>query len=109
MEKLEALKNYEKEFSQELKNSNISLDELYDLGLTEEELKVEMFLRSIYGDSTIKTIEEDKPLDEGSKTIEKINQQDIVLNRSLSNMHEEIEQDKFNTDLEGILAKVNNV
>ena len=110
MDKPNMLTNYESEYSLEIKNVKISLEELRELGLSEQDLKAEAYLRTIYGDAVLNKKEETAAdVITGQKTVEKINEKDISLNRSLSNEHEKIERDDFNFMLEGVLAKVKKV
>ncbi len=111
MEKINSLKNYESEYSLEIKNSEIVLEDLYSIGLSEQDLEIEVYLRKIYGDFVLTKVIDDvsDEISDGQKTIEKINEKDINLNRSLSKQYEQIEQDEFNTKLEGVLAKVKNI
>lgn len=110
MEKSNSLKNYEKEYSLEIKDAKIELDQLYELGISEEELKAEMALRDVYGDHVLKRFKEEETIViEEPKSIQKIDKNDISLNRSISEAFEKIEKDEFNLTLEGVLAKAKNL
>lgn len=99
------LKNFEREYSREIKASDISLEEFSAMQIPEEALRAEIYLRSVYGDEFFEEFEEDS-VNEQAKNIEKIGEQDLSLNKNLSKQIAKIETDEFNDVLESVLVKV---
>ncbi len=107
MEKSGILKDLEKEYSLEIKNGVVKVQNLIDLGITKNTLKAEAFLRNIYGDSQLVLEFATEEINEAKKSIEKIGERDILKNKNLVKEFEKIEKDEFNSLLDSLIISLN--
>lgn len=106
MEKSSNLKNLELEYAMEIKSGEIALDDLYSLGLQKTDLDSEIFLRQIYGDETLKRNITEVEDTSAEKSVQKIEEKDINLSKSLTREFESIEADDFISALDALNAKL---
>lgn len=102
MEKENLLKNFENEYSLEISNGTVDVKTLKTLGLTDADLSAEAHLRTIFGDKFLEIDDADEN-QSGEKHIEKIDENDLSLNKGLTKEFESIETDEFNTAVETVL------
>lgn len=99
------LKNFESEYSMEIRSSEISPEDFDRLGIPEESQRAEIYLRTVYGDEFFESQTEDD-VNEDNKTVEKIKEEDLSLNKGLAGQMEKIETDEFNDILESVINRV---
>lgn len=99
------LTNFEKEYSREIRAGEITPDDFSALGIPEDAIKAEIYLRTVYGDDYFDEDEEDV-FDEKAKSVEKIGETDLSYNKTLKSQMEKIETDEFNDTLESLLMRV---
>ena len=102
------LNKYKKEFRQEILQTNISIDNLKKIGVSDFTLLSEIFLRKYYGDDILLEEETETEIDLSKKKIEKVDLQKINSVSELSKYIEDISKSEFDSNVEMLLTKIEN-
>ncbi len=101
------LENFEKEYYDEIENSNVSIETLEKFGVTKKTLSKEVYLRGIYGDEIIVDKEQAK-VTNGKKSITRLCEEELNLKGEFASIYGSIDNSSFdqNFDLLGIKLDV---
>jgi len=102
MDKLRLLKS---EYVNEISKLSITSGDLINKKVPENVLKVEGFLKSIYGDEIYKKQAKEYDLAGSERFVEKVSLEDISLNSGLKKVCELIDNSKFDEALEKLLRQ----
>lgn len=105
MEKEEALKEFKKEFSEEINATKVSVDDLKKQKVSDAVLEAEVALRKVFGDEIYvqpKTVEKIV----GEKEIVKLSEEDITFDSEVREICDGLVDDKFDSGVTLLLVKL---
>lgn len=102
------LENFEKEYYDEIENSNVSIETLEEFGVTKKALSKEVYLRDIYGDEIIVDKVQEKTTNNGKKSVTHLDEDELSLKSEFASIYDSIDGSSFdkNFDLLGIKLDV---
>lgn len=96
------------EFSDEIKNCQISSKDLKKLGVSENTLLAEIYLKKMYGEDIIIDEDAKSEVDLTKKKIEKIDLNELGKMTELKTYIENISKSDFDEKLDIVLSKIKN-
>ena len=96
------------EFSDEIKNCQISSKDLKKLGVSENTLLAEIYLKKMYGEDIIIDEDAKSEVDLTKKKIEKIDLNELEKMTELKTYIENISKSDFDEKLDIVLSKIKN-
>ena len=105
MEKQEILNNIKKEFSEEIKAINVSVEDLKQIKVSDVDLATEVALRKVFGDEIYERKVTEEKLD-GEKVVIKLSDEDLAFDNEVRELCENLVDSDFESGLSVILSKV---
>lgn len=104
MKKKFSVEDFEKEYSSEIEEEFVSVEDLKKFKVSLSSLKLEIYLRNIYGDDIISNISSDDFLIGAKKSIEKVDLTQVGTKSLLQNLSEDIDNSDFDKEFDAILS-----
>ena len=109
MEIKKNLEVYQKEYASEVNNHHVSYNQLEKWGVSRAALSAEVYLRKLYGDEIAKSEVEEEFLSSQEKTVSKLNETEIDVDKELRNIYDKIEHSEFDINLEVLMKKMGDL
>lgn len=104
MKKKFSVEDFEKEYSSEIEDEVIYIEDLEKFKVPTSSLKLEIYLRNIYGDEIVSNTSSDELLTGAKKTIEKVDLTQTGTKTLLQNLYEDIDNSDFDKEFDSILS-----
>lgn len=109
MEIKKDLATYQKEYASEVNNHPVSYIELEKWGIPRATLSAEVYLRKLYGDEIARSEVEEEFLSSQERTVSKLNETEIDVDKELRNIYDKIEHSEFDINLEVLMKKMGDL
>lgn len=105
MEKNEGLKEFKKEFSEEISATNVSVDDLKKYKVSETALGAEVALRKVFGDEIFVQPKTEDSVN-GEKEIVKLSEEDIAFDSEVREICDGLIDNTFDSGVTILLSKL---
>ncbi len=106
MDKKQNLELFEKDNAYEISNFSVTIDQLKKIGIPANVLATEVYLRKYYGDVIFSATASDLLEEEKEKKVQKLEEDDMAIDKNYKQICEEIETSEFDKNLDEIMSEI---